>query len=348
MFQSTFPQGERLASLIFTPLNHFVSIHVPARGTTLSGGRHRTNLCGFNPRSRKGNDGTSRQTKQMECSFNPRSRKGNDYAVFACISFFACFNPRSRKGNDKVAEGPWITSTVSIHVPARGTTGRRFRGKILNYRFNPRSRKGNDRADQSCVTVCVLFQSTFPQGERRQILYVQQIPAGVSIHVPARGTTYFVEDMMEYFGFQSTFPQGERQIRAAYEAAKIGVSIHVPARGTTSYQAFNSALSIGFNPRSRKGNDHQNLIHLILLLQFQSTFPQGERQTSKMLSTLLKLFQSTFPQGERLDAKADVQRIEPFQSTFPQGERHLEYDIYWFYCPFQSTFPQGERRALGR
>ena len=55
------------------------------------------------------------------------------------------------------------------------------------------------------------------------------------------------------------------------------ISIHVPAWGTTvcCHNTF-------------------------LLLQFQSTFPRGERPASSKALLLFLIFQSTFPRGERL------------------------------------------------
>ena len=81
----------------------------------------------------------------------------------------------------------------------------------------------------------IKFQSTFPRGERPGVDFVGYRFFGISIHVPAWGTTF--GDMVytyDRLGFQSTFPRGERQI-AAVPAAAIGtISIHVPAWGTTS------------------------------------------------------------------------------------------------------------------
>ena len=79
-----------------------------------------------------------------------------------------------------------------------------------------------------------MFQSTFPQGERRGSFEVAKKLNAVSIHVPARGTTtsdsindlsWFVSIHVPARGttgshrnvrymfhvFQSTFPQGERR-----------------------------------------------------------------------------------------------------------------------------------------
>ena len=54
------------------------------------------------------------------------------------------------------------------------------------------------------------------------------------------------------------------------------ISIHVPSWGTT--------------------NTHNQCIHLI---QFQSTFPRGERHRTCKTGTDIAAFQSTFPRGER-------------------------------------------------
>ena len=122
-FQSTFPQGERphllppvsLRQIRFNPRSRkgndgkfatsdnssYVSIHVPARGTTHCAHPFlRSDKC-FNPRSRKGNDdGDADRAAHRRC-FNPRSRKGNDIRTGILTTSISSFNPRSRKGNDR-------------------------------------------------------------------------------------------------------------------------------------------------------------------------------------------------------------------------------------------------------
>ena len=143
MFQSTFPQGERLAcsadcinSDSFNPRsrkgNDFVcapdcpgfhvSIHVPARGTTLQPGR----------------------TASLHTGFNPRSRKGNDDYRDVPINWIGKFQSTFPQG-----ERPSFTSSIAARK-----------------RFNPRSRKGNDERLNLILTQIIQFQSTFPQGER--------------------------------------------------------------------------------------------------------------------------------------------------------------------------------------
>ena len=79
LFQSTFPQGERLLDVNRYDIANLVSIHVPARGTTIITVDMGGHVHGFNPRSRKGNDETaSAWLDKTPVRFNPRSRKGND------------------------------------------------------------------------------------------------------------------------------------------------------------------------------------------------------------------------------------------------------------------------------
>ena len=150
------------------PHDFYVSIHVPARGTTHNTVQQSSAVQCFNPRSRTGNDGYSFRalstSKRVSIhvpargttkhsynyaflfpSFNPRSRTGNDVVTLITgRQEKQCFNPRSRTGNDSFQYKAAVQSEVSIHVPARGTTEYI---RCIYYRYR--------------------FQSTFPHGERR-------------------------------------------------------------------------------------------------------------------------------------------------------------------------------------
>ena len=77
------------------------------------------------------------------------------------------FNPRSRKGSDNID----------------GWDKREY------YDFNPRSRKGSD-SDMAMTDMSDnAFQSTLPQGERREVRYSAIEEFIISIHAPARGAT---------------------------------------------------------------------------------------------------------------------------------------------------------------
>ena len=123
VFQSTLPQGERLAtsvrvsifSLCFNPRSRkgcdiykleakssiLVSIHAPARGATWI---HEPCLYGW------------------IVSIHAPARGATRFRCLLCLNL-RCFNPRSRKGSDTLrtvfAFQPLL---VSIHAPARGAT----------------------------------------------------------------------------------------------------------------------------------------------------------------------------------------------------------------------------------
>ena len=99
-FQSTLPQGERRYgipdwSIVAEP----ISIHAPTRGAT------------------KRRD-FSRHVK----NFNPRSHKGSDANPDPKFLAFSYFNPRSHKGSDKLDEDINGEHEISIHAPTRGAT----------------------------------------------------------------------------------------------------------------------------------------------------------------------------------------------------------------------------------
>ena len=150
------------------------------------------------------------------------------------------------------------TQAVSIHVPARGTTCRKISGTPSAQRFqstfphgerpqpvdgkdtspvcfNPRSRTGNDPTADFIPCAVFGFQSTFPHGERPLHRFFNfSAVTGVSIHVPARGTTaggipgeYPGSVSIHVPARGTTQEQRKRQGNAK-------VSIHVPARGTTA------------------------------------------------------------------------------------------------------------------
>ena len=118
------------------------------------------------------------------------------------------------------------------------------------------------------------------------------------------------------------------------------------------------------------GNDQNRWSAGGSVLQFQSTFPRGERLTgignamestdfnprshvgnddiSSLFIPLILIFQSTFPRGERQFSHLFTGSNFLFQSTFPRGERlKLEKEFIISHL-FQSTFPRGERLAHSR
>ena len=100
-FQSALLQGERLSSPLYSI----------------------TKIFYFNPRSRRGNDLVPKTDAATMENFNPRSRKGNDRGHDGGVNNQCNFNPRSRTGNDLYPAGQPFLYSISIHVPAGGTTG---------------------------------------------------------------------------------------------------------------------------------------------------------------------------------------------------------------------------------
>ena len=234
-----------------------VSIHVPAKGTTLFPTVFACqNLC-FNPRSREGNDvwcfqifffpevsihvpakGTtmrSWRTRSEKKGFNPRSREGNDIAAAMLPRHDQSFNPRSREGNDfRVRVVAVLPEVFQSTFPRRERPRATCKQSWIAC-FNPRSREGNDHRRQLTASAGSLFQSTFPRRER-----------------PSAPSTSIVVNS----GFNPRSREGNDASSSTHDARIRGcfnprsregndlyprgpgtlytpVSIHVPAKGTT-------------------------------------------------------------------------------------------------------------------
>ena len=319
-FQSTFPHGERRSRLVRHSAFVGVSIHVPARGTTISLHHLDDHIVSFNPRSRTGNDVHGKEWGSLSHTFQstfPHGERRGIVTSSVAISGFQStfphgerpkidlihysltgFNPRSRTGNDDNTNSASRYPFVSIHVPARGTT--------LSIRFS---------------SFACMFQSTFPHGERpttlREFLQFKCFnprsrtgndkrasdklasAEKVSIHVPARGTTPGSLLRCPPDRFQSTFPHGER--REPVDSSPKSSRFNPRSRTGNDRPApapYQSGLR--FNPRSRTGNDVAKAPYFSA---GSSGFNPRSRTGNDLISggsfPLSGLFQSTFPHGER-------------------------------------------------
>ena len=144
------------------------------------------------------------------CRFQSTFPRGERHLCWLVAVKHIHFNPRSLVGNDYIPVGTYTIVEISIHVPSWGTT-------IFTRRQPP----------------CILFQSTFPRGERLKAQYgvglsiayfnprslvgndsesAEELPVeDISIHVPSWGTTDTTSDLFTALQFQSTFPRGERR-----------------------------------------------------------------------------------------------------------------------------------------
>ena len=253
---------------------------------------------------------------------------------------------------------------ISIHVPAWGTTASDVALLTGNNNFNPRSRVGNDgklvQFGKECVisihvpawgttkitavpAITMLFQSTFPRGERQK------------------------RNLQKWglLTFQSTFPRGERlllrscQVRCRHfnPRSRVGNdSCWNPVKKGKRH--FNPRSRVGndwqprmhcqwhanFNPRSRVGNDKKSPFKTQKRKKFQSTFPRGERRNIKAITDPKNLFQSTFPRGERLINLANKCVLVNFNPRSRVGNDNQAAYAFGRAMQFQSTFPRGERQ----
>ena len=209
------------------------------------------------------------------CRFQSTFPRGERHLCWLVAVKHIHFNPRSLVGNDYIPVGTYTIVEISIHVPSWGTT-------IFTRRQPP----------------CILFQSTFPRGERRQLRKILHKTKQISIHVPSWGTTQCLANTRRMRLFQSTFPRGERR-----------------RRWICSTEEGN------FNPRSLVGNDRR-LRQDIRLLGISIHVPSWGTTGDFARTSGSWAFQSTFPRGERLARLGKFGWTALFQSTFPRGERH--------------------------
>ena len=189
-----------------------------------------------------------------------------------------------------------------------------------------------------------IFQSTFPRGERRLFQRIRAIilnfnprsrvgndPTkyswtkikGISIHVPAWGTTINNVSGVFLSHISIHVPAWGTTILSCQLCHILEISIHVPAWGTTRQAVLHYTVRI-------------ISIHV----------PAWGTTACNVASLSFVKFQSTFPRGERPQSMTFAELEAEFQSTFPRGERHCTYISFFYKHLFQSTFPRGERPQI--
>ena len=233
--------------------------------------------------------------------------------------------------------------TISIHVPSWGTTD------IMDL-----------------CTLSLLFQSTFPRGERLIPLVTHVKSQVISIHVPSWGTTLDGwKKSCADVKFQSTFPRGERHESSDTGPLPFKFQSTFP-RGERHGRGSGCTLRSYFNPRSLVGNDAPVIsttkffeisIHVPSWgttnfrtkkrnssLYFNPRSLVGNDYIAEKQSLIEKHFNPRSLVGN--DTSFFLPYFPPciFQSTFPRGERHTTASMALERGIFQSTFPRGERR----
>ena len=141
-----------------------------------------------------------------------------------------------------------------------------------------------------------MFQSTFPQGERQN-------------------------SELRVFGTDCFNPRSRKgnDVYRHHSCMFVGVSIHVPARGTTAPSRSYSDSFSGFNPRSRKGND-PICIRIPHFCAVSIHVPARGTTLCRMWCCLEQIeFQSTFPQGERLNITPIISICKSFNPRSRKG-----------------------------
>ena len=145
----------------------------------------------------------------------------------------ARFNPRPRARDDRRSSVPRAARAGFNPRPrARDDTARRRSRRRLTC-FNPRPRARDDRVDEGKLAAFTGFQSTPPREGRHHHPLGAPTRGAVSIHAPARGTTWSTAWVSSMAVFQSTPPREGRLHGVDPAARGADVSIHAPARGTT-------------------------------------------------------------------------------------------------------------------
>ena len=159
--------GNDIYNALFFIFPHRVSIHVPARGTTIL-------HC-------------ARLSKTLFQSTFPHGERLAQCANFIVSKLFQSTFPHGERPGQlcELFHG----QRVSIHVPARGTTitvSEIYR--VIDVSIHVPAR-GTTQIFEDIVRKYGMFQSTFPHGERQTRVRSKWKNMMVSIHVPARGTT---------------------------------------------------------------------------------------------------------------------------------------------------------------
>ena len=238
-----------------------ISIHAPTRGATGELRKPRRSRHNFNPRSHKGSDGVFcwLHEQQGKISIHAPTRGATILRHELIHAFLYISIHAPTRGATKWIPCCGQSAHISIHAPARGATN-----------------------SASMMSALSLFQSTLPQGERRQWFRVRA----------------------ESLPFQSTLPQGERRLWICQCRVFGRISIHAPTRGATTTAATGPGLYHPFQSTLPQGERPQETAPSHFTATFQSTLPQGERQWS---FTAMKIPEDFNPRSHKgSDAAIDL------------------------------------------
>ena len=191
--------------------------------------------------------------------FNPRSREGSDQRREPVPYYGRDFNPRSREGSDAALFSPTFSPiNISIHAPAKGATAIALSAASGVSDFNPRSREGSDEFGLFMSRQEYNFNPRSREGSDDTAARIQERPAPISIHAPAKGATREVAKATKRnMNFNPRSREGSDVPRGHLASGK-RISIHAPAKGATLGDMPGIVPMEYFNPRSREGSDSKN------------------------------------------------------------------------------------------
>ena len=170
----------------------------------------------------------------------------------------------------------------------------------------------------------IIFQSTFPRGERRGWIPDYNFDGTISIHVPTRGTTIVICIFYIVYAISIHVPTRGTTFAVRHYAIIIIISIHVPTRGTTTITGYgvpNYKFQSTF-PRGERRHVYERLFHLFQISIHVPT--RGTTWTGLFSNCTSIHFNPRSHEGNDRIGCWKTMESKRFQSTFPRGERQDE------------------------
>ena len=144
-FQSTLPQGERLALTSSFSSAPSISIHAPTRGATAPYFYNFFCSCISIHAPTRGATFTQIKNVMIDCIFQSTLPQGERLSIriVACVCRRISIHAPTRGATDCIIF-KYYDEYISIHAPTRGATISGYRTARCRTDFNPRSHKGSD------------------------------------------------------------------------------------------------------------------------------------------------------------------------------------------------------------
>ena len=211
----------------------FISIHAPAKGATCFIDLNPSIIINFNPRTREGCDiemCVNSDSDQEFQSTHPRRVRQFFYKLLICLVLFQSTHPRRVRLNIIYKQIPNLLFQ-STHPRRVRPTRQKERAILLN--FNPRTREGCDICHVITSFLTALFQSTHPRRVRHLSKSLILSSFIISIHAPAKGATFEIEDCYNNFIISIHAPAKGATRLGLTQTEFARISIHAPAKGAT-------------------------------------------------------------------------------------------------------------------